>query len=155
MAASIIVVVAAIGIIVGLINQTGIGNDFGRLLSSLTGDSIFVILLITAVGALILGMGLPPGATYFLIILSIGNSMAQLDVPLLTIHLFVVYYAVMSTVTPPVALAAYAAAPIAGAHPIRTGFDASRLSAAGFIIPFIFYYHPAVLYKLQADFCLD
>ena len=64
----------------------------------------------------------------------------------------VVFFAVISTVTPPVALAAFAAAPIAGADPVRTGFQAARLSLAGFIIPFVFVYHPAVLYKLQELF---
>ena len=63
-----------------------------------------------------------------------------------------VFFAVMSTVTPPVALAAFAAAPIAGADPIKTGWQASRLSVAGFLIPFVFVYHPAVLYKLQVVF---
>ena len=70
----------------------------------------------------------------------------------LTLHLFVVFFAVISTVTPPVALAAFAAAPIAGADPVRTGFQAARLALAGFIIPFVFVYHPAVLYKLQVLF---
>jgi len=66
--------------------------------------------------------------------------------------LFVVFFAVMSTVTPPVALAAFAAAPIAGASPLQTGVQAARLSLAGFIIPFVFVYHPAVIYKLQTVF---
>ena len=72
--------------------------------------------------------------------------------PPLTLHMFVVFFAVISTVTPPVALAAFAAAPIAGANPMRTGLEAARLSLAGFIIPFVFVYHPAVLYKLQILF---
>ena len=70
----------------------------------------------------------------------------------LTLHLFVVFFAVISTVTPPVALAAFAAAPIAGADPVATGFQAARLSLAGFLIPFVFVYHPAVLYQLQELF---
>ena len=70
----------------------------------------------------------------------------------LTLHMFVVFFAVISAVTPPVALAAFAAAPIAGASPLITGLQAARLSVAGFIIPFVFVYHPAALYKLQTLF---
>ena len=70
----------------------------------------------------------------------------------LTLHLFVVVFAMMSTVTPPVALAAFAAAPIANANPIRTGFEAAKIALAGFLVPFVFVYHPAVLYKLQVLF---
>ena len=75
-----------------------------------------------------------------------------MGVPELTLHLFVVFFAVMSTVTPPVALAAFAAAPIAQADPIQTGFAAAKIGLAGFLIPFVFAYHPAVLYKLQIAF---
>jgi len=103
-------------------------------------------------GAIVLGMGLPPGATYFIIVIALSSGIDAVGIAPLTLHLFVVFFAVISTVTPPVALAAFAAAPIAGADPIRTGFQAARLSLAGFIIPFVFVYHPAVLYKLQVLF---
>ncbi|MEM9473530.1 MAG: TRAP transporter large permease subunit, partial [Pseudomonadota bacterium] len=103
-------------------------------------------------GAIVLGMGLPPGATYFIIVIALSSGIDAVGIAPLTLHLFVVFFAVISTVTPPVALAAFAAAPIAGADPVRTGFQAARLSIAGFIIPFVFVYHPAVLYKLQVLF---
>ena len=95
---------------------------------------------------------LPPGATYFIIVIALSSGIDAVGVAPLTLHLFVVFFAVISTVTPPVALAAFAAAPIAGADPVRTGFQAARLSLAGFLIPFVFVYHPAVLYKLQILF---
>ena len=97
-------------------------------------------------------MGLPPGATYFIIVIALSSGIDAVGVAPLTLHLFVVFFAVISTVTPPVALAAFAAAPIAGADPVRTSFEAARLSLAGFIIPFVFVYHPAVLYKPQVLF---
>jgi len=100
----------------------------------------------------VLGMGLPPGATYFIIVIALSSGIDAVGIAPLTLHLFVVFFAVMSTVTPPVALAAFAAAPIAGASPMHTGFQAARLSLAGFLIPFVFVYHPAVLYKLQVLF---
>lgn len=95
---------------------------------------------------------MPPGATYFIIVIALSSGIEAVGIPALTLHLFVVFFAVMSTVTPPVALAAFAAAPIAGADPIRTGFQAARIGIAGFIIPFVFVFHPAVLYKLQTLF---
>jgi TRAP-type uncharacterized transport system fused permease subunit len=94
-------------------------------------------------------MGLPPGATYFIIVIALSSGIDAVGIPPLTLHLFVVFFAVISTVTPPVALAAFAAAPIAGADPVQTGFQAARLALAGFLIPFVFVYHPAVLYQLQ------
>ena len=113
---------------------------------------MFGTLIVVALGAIVLGMGLPPGATYFIIVIALSSGIDAVGIAPLTLHLFVVFFAVISTVTPPVALAAFAAAPIAGADPIRTGFQAARLSLAGFIIPFVFVYHPAVLYKLQVLF---
>ena len=84
--------------------------------------------------------------------IALSSGIEAVDIPPLTLHLFVVFYAVLSTVTPPVALAAFAAAPIAGANPGETGLQAARLSLAGFVLPFVFVYHPAVLYKLQVLF---
>ena len=123
-----------------------------RLLSQLANGPLFVTLIVVALGSIVLGMGLPPGATYFIIVIALSSGIDMVGIAPLTLHLFVVFFAVISTVTPPVALAAFAAAPIAGANPIDTAFQAARLSLAGFIIPFVFVYHPALLYKLQILF---
>jgi len=152
MSASIIVIVAAIGLIVGLIQVSGFSGRLSLLLAQLADGPLFVTLVAVALGAIVLGMGLPPGATYFVIVIALSSGIDAVGITPLTLHLFVVFFAVISTVTPPVALAASAAAPIAGADPVRTGFQAARLSLAGFIIPFVFVYHPAVLYKLQVLF---
>lgn len=152
MAAAIIVIVATIGLIVGLIQTSGFSGRLSLLLAQLASGPLFVTLIVVALGAIVLGMGLPPGATYFIIVIALSSGIDAVSIPPLTLHLFVVFFAVISTVTPPVALAAFAAAPIAGANPIQTGFQAARLSLAGFIIPFVFVYHPAVLYKLQIFF---
>lgn len=152
MAASIIVIVAAIGLIVGLIQVSGFSGRLSLLLAQLSEGPLFLTLVVVALGSIILGMGLPPGATYFIIVIALSSGIDTVGVAPLTLHLFVVFFAVISTVTPPVALAAFAAAPIAGAPPLQTGFQAARLSLAGFIIPFIFVYHPAVIYKLQTLF---
>ena len=152
MAGSIIVIVAAIGLIVGLIQVSGFSGRLSLLLAQLSEGPLFITLLVVALGSIILGMGLPPGATYFIIVIALSSGIDTVGIPSLTLHLFVVFFAMISTVTPPVALAAFAAAPIAGAPPLQTGFQAARLSLAGFIIPFIFVYHPAVIYKLQTMF---
>lgn len=152
MAASIVVIVTAIGLIVGLIQVSGFSGRLSLLLAQLASGPLFSTLVVVALGAIVLGMGLPPGATYFIIVIALSSGIDAVGIAPLTLHLFVVFFAVMSTVTPPVALAAFAAAPIAGADPVRTGFEAARLSLAGFLIPFVFVYHPAVLYKLQVLF---
>lgn len=152
MSASIVVIVTAIGLIVGLIQVSGFSGRLALLLSQLASGPLFTTLIVVALGAIVLGMGLPPGATYFIIVIALSSGIDAVGIAPLTLHLFVVFFAVISTVTPPVALAAFAAAPIAGADPVATGFQAARLSLAGFMIPFIFVYHPAVLYQLQELF---
>ena len=152
LSASITVIVAAIGLIVGLIQLSGLAGRLSLLLARLADGPLVVVLIVVALGSIVLSMGLPPGATYFVIVIALGSGIDVAGVPELTLHLFVVFYAVMSTVTPPVALAAFAAAPIAGADPIRTGFVAAKIGLAGFLIPFVFVYHPALLYKLQSVF---
>lgn len=152
MSASIIVIVTAIGLIVGLIQVSGFSGRLSLLLAQLASGPLFSTLIVVALGAIVLGMGLPPGATYFIIVIALSSGIDAVGVAPLTLHLFVVFFAVISTVTPPVALAAFAAAPIAGADPVKTGFQAARLSLAGFMIPFVFVYHPAVIYKLQIVF---
>ncbi|GAB5448390.1 TRAP transporter permease [Gymnodinialimonas sp.] len=152
MSASIIVIVAAIGLIVGLIQLSGFAGRLSLLLAQLADGPLFIVLIVVALGSIVLGMGLPPGATYFIIVIALSSGIEAVGIPELTLHLFVVFFAVMSTVTPPVALAAFAAAPIAGADPIKTGFAAAKIGLAGFLIPFVFAYHPAVLYKLQVAF---
>ena len=152
MSAQILVIVAMIGLIIGLMNVSGFNGRLALLLTELASGPLFFVLVVVALGSIVLGMGLPPGATYFIIVIALSSGIDTVSVAPLTLHLFVVFFAVMSTVTPPVALAAFAAAPIAGANPIATGWQASRLAIAGFLIPFVFVYHPAVLYKLQVVF---
>ncbi len=152
MAASIVVIVTAIGLIVGLIQVSGFSGRLAQLLTQLASGPLPLVLIVVALGSIVLGMGLPPGATYFIIVIALSSGIEAVGIPPLTLHLFVVFFAVMSTVTPPVALAAFAAAPIAGADPVRTGFQAARIGLAGFLIPFVFVYHPTVLYKLQMLF---
>jgi TRAP transporter 4TM/12TM fusion protein len=149
--AQIIMAVAAIGIVIGVINMTGIGLRFASLLVALGQGNLFLALLVAAAACLLLGMGLPTLPAYLIIVLILGPAVAKLGVPLLLVHLFVLYYGVLSNITPPVAIAAYAAAPIAGANPLMTGVQAVRISAVGFLIPFVFVYNPSLVLVLGVD----
>lgn len=150
-AARIVIAVAAVGIIVGLLSLTGLGTRFAALIGSAATAGLFFGLLVTMVGCIILGMGMPTVPAYLIIILVMGPALADLGADIGLIHLFVIYFAVLSSLTPPVALAAFAAAPIAGANPLRVGLAAMRVAVSGFLIPFAFVYHPALSFVGDFD----
>jgi TRAP-type uncharacterized transport system fused permease subunit len=137
--------VAAIEIVVGVLDTTGVGLKFAGLVEHLGSEQLFLSLLVAMAGALILGMGMPTLPAYLIIVLIMGPAIKLLGLSALTVHLFVFYYGVASSLTPPVAIAAYVAAPIAGANPILTALISLRIGAAKFIIPFVFAYYPSLL----------
>ena len=143
--ASLLIAIAAIGILVGSLDSTGLGLKLANLIATIRGDSLLSALLVAMLGALILGMGMPTLPAYLIIILVMGPAIQALGLSMLTAHMFVFYYGVASSLTPPVAIAAYAAAPIAGANPLITAFMAFRLGMAKFIIPFVFAFYPTIL----------
>lgn len=143
--ARIMVAVGTIGILIGVLNLTGLGTRIAESILSIGDGSLFVSLLLTMAASIVLGMGLPTLPAYLLIVILVGPVLQQLGVPLLAAHLFVMYFAVFSALTPPVALAAFAAAPLVNAPPTAIGLQAMRLSAAGFVIPFVFVYQPELL----------
>ncbi len=143
--ATLLIAIAAIGILVGSLDTTGLGLKLADVISTVRGESLFSALFVAMVGALVLGMGMPTLPAYLIIILVMGPAIQALGVSMLTAHMFVFYYGVASSLTPPVAIAAYAAAPIAGANPLMTAFMSFRLGMAKFIIPFIFAFYPTIL----------
>ncbi len=149
--ATLLIAIAAIGILVGSLDTTGLGLKLANVIASVRGDSLFSALLVAMMGALILGMGMPTLPAYLIIILVMGPAIQALGLSMLTAHMFVFYYGVASSLTPPVAIAAYAAAPIAGANPLMTSLMAFRLGMAKFIIPFIFAFYPTLLIVEQFD----
>jgi TRAP transporter 4TM/12TM fusion protein len=152
--ARIVIAVASIGIVIGVMNMTGLGLRFATVVQALAGSHLFLALILTALASLVLGLGLPTVPAYLVIVIVMGPAIATLgDASTLTVHLFVVYFAVLSAVTPPVAIAAFAAAPIAGASPIAIGIDAIRLSIVGFVIPFLIVESPSL--TLVENFALD
>ena len=151
--AVLMVVVSAIGFVIGVINMTGIGLMFAEMVLSVASSNLWLALVFVMISCLVMGMGVPTGAAYLMIAIVLGPVLNKLGLSLMAAHLFVVYFGVLSVVTPPVALAAFAAAPIAKAKPMETGFEASRLSIAGFIIPYMFVFHPDLL-LIVGDFSL-
>ncbi|MCP5367429.1 MAG: TRAP transporter fused permease subunit [Hyphomicrobiales bacterium] len=149
--ATILVAVAAVGIIIGIMNQTGLGQRFANVILVLAGDTLIGALLVMMGGCLVLGMGMPTVPAYLIIVLVVGPVIAKLGVPVLLVHLFAVYFGVLSAVTPPVALAAYAAAPITGASPMATAVTAVRIALIGFIVPFVLVYNPSLSLVLQFE----
>lgn len=143
--ASLLIAIAAIGILVGALDSTGLGLKLANVIGAIRGDSLFSALLVAMAGALILGMGMPTLPAYLIIILVMGPAIQALGVSMLTAHMFVFYYGVASSLTPPVAIAAYAAAPIARANPLMTALMSFRLGMAKFIIPFVFAFYPTIL----------
>lgn len=136
---------AAAGIIVGVLSLTGLGGKFSELLVNVAGGNLLLVLIATMVVAIILGMGMPTTAAYAIGASVLAPALIGLGVTKLGAHMFLLYFAVISAVTPPVALAAFAAASIAKAPMWPTGIQATRLSIAGFLIPYMFVYGPALL----------
>ena len=143
--AKLLIAIVVISMLVGAIDSTGIGIKLASFMNELRGDSLFLSLTLAMIGALVLGMGMPTLPAYLIIIVVMGPALQNLGVSVLIAHLFVFYYGVASSLTPPVALAAYAAAPLAGSNPIITSLMAFRLGIAKFIIPFAFAYYPCLL----------
>ncbi len=136
---------AASGIILGIINLTGIGLRLSSIMVKLAGGEVFILLVLTMLTCLVLGMGLPVTASYLIPALIVGPALEEMGVLPIAGHLFILYFGVISNITPPFALAAYAAAGIARSDPFRTGFLAFRLGIPGFILPFMFVYSPSLI----------
>lgn len=136
---------AIIGVVIGVTSLTGAVLALGSAVLKLSGGYLFTTLLLTMVVAIIMGMGLPTTACYVLTSAVAAPALMRLNVLPIAAHLFVFYFGILSTITPPVAVGAYAAAGIAGSDPSKTGWAAAKLAIAGFIIPYMFVYSPDLL----------
>lgn len=137
--------VAAAGVLMGTVWVSGAGNMLAEFVIDTSQGILPLALILTAIIALFLGMGMPTPAVYLTVAVLIVPGLVQMGAPEIASHLFAFYFGILANVTPPVALAAYAAASIAGADLNRTGYQALRLALAGFIVPFIFIYNPGLL----------
>ena len=145
-ATPIVVAVAAVGIVPGVLSATGLAPNLTTFITTLAGDSLVLLLVITAISGIILGMGVPTTATYILLAAVLAPAMVGSgEMPQLAAHLFILYFGVIADITPPVAVAAYAASGIAKSDPFPTGVEAFSLSLNKAIVPFAFVLTPGIL----------
>lgn len=145
MAIPLIAVCACAGIIVGVISLTGVGARFASMLLGIADASHMLALFFAMCISILLGMGMPTTAAYAVAASVVAPGLQQIGIPPLVAHFFVFYYAVLSAITPPVALAGYAAAAISGTDPLKTAVTSFKFGLAAFIVPFMFFYSPALL----------
>jgi len=138
---------ASVGIIIGVASLTGFGLSMASAIVALGGKSLFLTLVFTMVACMILGMGLPSIPAYLITATMAAPALVRLGIDPLVSHLFVFYFAMFANITPPVALASFAAAGISGGSPMKTGLTSLKLSLAGFIVPFMFVYNDALLLR--------
>lgn len=135
----------AAGIMVGCVSLTGFAVTLSSGIVAIAGNNLYLLLLLSAGASMVLGMGLPSIPCYIFLALMVAPALERIGVPTIAAHLFIFYYGVVSFITPPVAMAAYAAAGLAGASPMKTGYSAMRLGIGAYIIPFIFCTQPGLL----------
>ncbi len=138
---------ACSGLVIGVIGITGIGLAFSSFVINLSQGILPLALVLTMIGSIILGMGVPTTAQYIITSTLAAPALYQMGVPLMSAHLFCLYFGVLADVTPPVALATYAAAGIAGSNAMKTGFTALVTAMAGFVVPYMFIYNPHLLFQ--------
>jgi TRAP transporter 4TM/12TM fusion protein len=143
----ILVISAAAGFIMGLFQVSGLAFAFAAYLVELGGQSLILLLLLAAVVSIVLGMGLPTIGVYVMLAILVAPALVKVGVDPLAAHMFILYFGMMSLITPPVAPAAYVAAAIAGSPSMATGWTAMRFGWAAYIVPFLFVYAPAILMK--------
>ncbi|WP_198174160.1 TRAP transporter permease [Mesorhizobium xinjiangense] len=143
--ARLAIAIGVVGIIVSVLSATGIPTKFAVLLNSAFDASLFLALVIAACGCVLLGMGMPTLPAYIAIIVVMGPTLAQFGVEALTAHLFVLFFGTAAGITPPVAIASYAAAAISKGKPIATAIASTRVGVMIFVIPFAFVYNPILL----------
>ncbi|GKW50477.1 TRAP transporter permease [Halomonas sp. NCCP-2165] len=142
----VIAAVASAGIIAGVVGMTGLGSKFAAGIISLADGVLILALLFTMVACIVLGMGLPTTANYVVTATIAAPALInEFGLPPMAVHLFVFYFGIIADITPPVCLAAFAGAGIAGANPMKTGFTAVKLAIGAFIIPYAFIYNPMLV----------
>jgi TRAP transporter 4TM/12TM fusion protein len=142
---AVAVACACVGIIVGVFAKTGFGLNMGNAIIRLGNRSLILTLIFTMVTCMILGMGVPSIPAYIITATIAAPALAKLGIQAAAAHMFSFYFAMFANLTPPVALAAFAAAGLSGGDPMKTGFQSVKLSIAGFIVPYMFVYAPALM----------
>jgi len=146
----LLMIVAVAGFVIGVLQVSGLGFSLTNILIELAGDSVFLLLFITAFIGIVLGMGMPTLGVYVLLSALIAPTLVEAGFSLMASHMFVLYFGLLSMITPPIALAAFTAANLAKADPMKTGFEAVRYGWSAYIIPFIFIFAPELLFQGSA-----
>ena len=141
----LVMIGAAVGLIIGILNQSGLGFALTLMLVNMGSGNLLLLLLLAGVVCFVLGMGLPTLAVYILVATLIAPAMIETGINPMAAHMFVLYLGMLSFITPPVCIAAFAAANLARADPMRTGFAATRFGWAAFFVPFLFVFQPSLL----------
>ena len=141
----LILICAVAGMFIGILNITGLAFGLTLQLLTLTGQSVGTLLVLTALMSILLGLGLPTVGVYVIMATLIAPALVKVGIAPMAAHMFVLYFGIMSMVTPPVALAAFAAANIGGTEPGRTGWTAARIGWSSYIVPFLFVFSPSLL----------
>lgn len=138
-------VCAGAGLIIGVVSYSGLGLSLARVLTDMAGGSLLLLALLAALASLILGMGMPTAGAYILLAVLVAPAFTKLGVDPITGHMFVLYFGVLSMITPPICIAVYAAATLATAPAMQVAIQSIKLAVAAFIVPFIFIFRPGVL----------
>jgi TRAP transporter 4TM/12TM fusion protein len=146
----LVMIGAAVGMIIGILNQSGLGFALTLMLVNMGSGNLLLLLLLAGVVCFVLGMGLPTLAVYILVATLIAPAMIETGINPMAAHMFVLYLGMLSFITPPVCIAAFAAANLARADPMRTGFAATRFGWAAFVVPFLFVFEPSLLLQGSA-----
>ena len=147
----LILIVAAAGFVIGILNVSGLGFALTLFLVSAAGDQLIVILLVAAVVCIILGMGMPTSGVYVLLAALVGPALIEAGAEPIAAHMFILYFGMMSMITPPIALAAFAAAALTRAGAMETGYAAMRLGWVAYVVPFLFVFSPTLLLHGEAS----
>ena len=143
--AELVTILAAVGLIIGALAVTGVAGTFSSDVIQLAGGNVFMLLLLGAIACFILGMGMTVTAAYVFLAVVMAPALIQAGLNAVAVHLFIMYWAMLSFITPPVAIGAYAAASIARCSPMRAGMEAVRFGVVKYILPFFFAYNPALV----------
>lgn len=144
---SLIIIVTAAGFVIGVLNISSGGFVLTMFMIQLGGGQLFILLTIAAIICIILGMGMPTSGVYVLLAALVVPGLVEVGVLPLSAHMFILYFGMMSMITPPIALAAFAAATISGASPMKTGFESMRLGWTAYVVPFLFVLSPTLLLR--------
>ncbi|MDH3194688.1 MAG: TRAP transporter fused permease subunit [Hyphomicrobiales bacterium] len=147
----LLMIVAVAGIVIGVLNVSGLSFSLTRVLVLLGGENIFLLLLITAMLGIVLGMGMPTVGVYVLLSVLVAPALIQAGFEPMAAHMFVLYFGLLSMITPPIAIAAFTAASLAKADPMKTGIEAVRYGWSAYIIPFIFIFAPELLLQGEPE----